>query len=430
MKHPWIEAGKNLLIVVLMLLAVLQTLYIISPGPFSELPGIRRLFEALDPKSGVTALPVQEAQVQEAVRPTALSIKTENGRTSWQNSFQATDSAYESLGRWLGEALGTAGTIEEISDQDWLDALAATGICYHFPGQVPVSALAQWLGADWSQGSTGRTAQDYVVCILEDAVVLCFRDEGACWSAACLVSASALTQALEDYGGDGSLFAFEGVETYPQLEQTASAALITLSGLTVSQVQVQTDFSIEELAVTLGFNPYAETGYTASDGSRVFTDSGKRLRISGTQISCTGTDLAHAADSSDSALTESARCLLENLTESVRGDARLVITDFDRSGDTATLTFSYLVDGIRVALSRQEAARLTFSGTSLISLELAVRRFCVTDQTELVMSAMQAAALLEPGQGLELVYGETGSDWLQCGWQAVTLQSADQREGG
>ncbi len=417
MKHRWIEAGKNVVIVALLLCSVVLTLYIISPGPLTELPGIRQLVQLFSPRSEAAQLQVRQSTVSEAVRPTALSVNTENGRTTWQYSFDASDSGYDSLGRWLGQALGTSGTTQALSDDEWIALLSCTGIYFRYPGSVPLDALADWLGAD--SYFSGIVAQAIVVAVRQDRVLLSWNDSAEYYSCTTQISAAALTQALQGYGGDGSLFAFEGSEAYPQLSFLAPDTLLNPSAPSLKNVSVQSSLSFENTAVTLGFNPYGESGYTAADGTKYFLDSGCRLQISGSHIRYTDTTGRFSAEhNTDTALTEAARALVEKLSAESLGCARLYLTDLVRENETVTLRFDYIINGVRVVLS-DAAATVVFSGTLLTRLDLDLRTFTEGSDNLILFSALQAAALLSEETGLELRYVDTGDETLQCGWQAI-----------
>ena len=112
------ELGKDLLIAALLLLGVSLALYVLLPGPMFQLltgSDTQSVFRA---QGAMANLRLQESAAQEAVRPVAVSVMGENGRTTSQYSFAETDAAYESLGRWLGEALGTADPAEAIEPED------------------------------------------------------------------------------------------------------------------------------------------------------------------------------------------------------------------------------------------------------------------------------------------------------------------------
>ena len=412
-----LELGKDLAILALLGLAVALALYIILPGPmFQLLNGTKSL---LHPQASTAALRLQQPEAQEAVRPNLVSVQGENGRTTWQYSFLETDAAYESLGRWLGEALGTSGEAEPITLDAWLEALASPGVYYRFPGSVPLRALADWLGAEFSGGISGTmTASAFAVSVIGERVLLSYQAGADYVRCDTQLSPEALLGALETYGSDGSLFAFEGAEDYPQLAAMDPCALIPMTAVSVPTAEIQSQLSTEDVAVVFGFNPYGDTSYTASTGARVFSDSDSRLEVLGGRLSYTTARKQWVA-ASDTAVTETARSLLEELTAGSLGDARLYLTGFDRTGDTVALTFGYLVSGIPVTLTAGPAARVTFTGGALTALELEARTITLRDETQHLMPALQAAALLPPGQSLALGYAEAGDETLVCGWRAA-----------
>ena len=248
-----LELGKDLLILALLGLAVVLTLYIILPGPMFQFLNGEQSF--LHPQASTAALSLLQPEAQEAVRPNLVSVQSENGRTTWQYSFQETDAAYESLGRWLGEALGTSGEAEPVSQEAWLEALSSPGVYYRFPGSVPLRALADWLGAEFSRGLGGQTASAFAVSAVGDQVFLSYQAGEETYRCSTQLSPDALLLALETYGSDGSLFAFEGADVYPQLAAMDPCTLVPLAAVSVPVVQMQSQLSTEDVAVVFGFNP-------------------------------------------------------------------------------------------------------------------------------------------------------------------------------
>ena len=416
MKQRWLEAGKNLLIVLLLCSAALLTLYITNPGPFAQLPGVRRVAAALgSAPQTLPQLETRQAAAVEAVRPTVLSVSTENGRVTAQYDTAASDAMYEALGRFLGEALGTAQEAAACPRTQWTAALSGPGLFYGFPGTVSLSALADWLDADGSRLS--GQARAFAVYPEDEAVSLLIFTAADCFRCSTQVSAEALAQALEGYGADGSLFAFEGAADFPQLAGLDPLCLICMGSPAVPAVTAQSSLNVERTAVRLGFNPYNGTSYTTTDGQRVFSESGSRLVISGSRLTYSPTALS-APSGSDTDLIETARSLLEELVGGDVGAGRLYLTDVSHAGNQTTLTFSYLVWGIPVELSGGCGASALFTGQSLTTLQAEGVTFTLGDTMQSMMPALQAAALAGSGARLELAYLQAG-DSLQCGWQSV-----------
>jgi hypothetical protein len=294
---------------------------------------------------------------------------------------------------------------------------------------VPFTALADWFRVDLGCDGLQEVQASQIVLAVEDTVTLYFRDQLGYWRCATDVTADSLLEQMESYRPDGSVFAFES--DLPAVNRLARESLVDLAGAPTVRAAtaadpMETDSSfLKNTATALGFNPFAETSYTASDGSRQFSESDGTLSVSTdsvirfTQRTTTGETARFAAASTEpSALIEQARALLETLTSGSLGDAQLVMTGFVSSGSTATVTFTYFLDGIPVRLNSGDAATVTFNGTALSTLTLRARTYTLSDETTTLLPAAQAAALVAADTYLTIEYADYGGEALTCGWVA------------
>ena len=187
-----------------------------------------------------------------------------------------------------------------------------------------------------------------------------------------------------------------------------------------AQVESPCDSRFQEaLATALGFNPYGDTTYTDAAGVTSFTEAGCALEAAPDgqiRLTVTADDRFQAADQTEEALVEEARRLATLTAGESAGAARLYLTAITEGDAGETIcTFDYYLSGVKVTLSAGHAAEVTFVGQSVRAMTAQALTFTTTGATLPVMPVTQAAAILAPGEKLELSYQLQG-DTLQAGW--------------
>ena len=168
----------------------------------------------------------------------------------------------------------------------------------------------------------------------------------------------------------------------------------------------------------LGLNPYRDTAYTAGDGTISFTAGNGRLTVTaGGVLQYTPGEAGGLPPVEDSAtaLIEAARQLLAQLSDGLSGDAALQLASLERSGTQVTLFFDYVLGGYAVRQRTGHAAEIIYENGALRSLTWTARCYTLTGQSETLLPARQAAAIVPSGTRLEPVYLDSGSA-LRCGW--------------
>ena len=351
-----------------------------------------------------------------AAAPLAISMTGENGRGSTVGEPERTAQLYDTLTRQLGEALATASLPVALEEDSWRTLFSGESVSFLYAGQVPLEALAAWLGAQASESLSSMRAAELTLCIDGARVSLLLRGEH--WL--CLGTAVApqdLRQALESCRPDGSLFAIED----PSLSGLDPLSLLTVRMVlpTAAAENALADGDrIDTAAALLGLNPYRDTAYTAGDGTISFTAGNGRLTVTaGGVLQYTPGEAGGLPPVEDSAtaLIEAARQLLAQLSDGLSGDASLQLASLERSGTQVTLFFDYVLGGYAVRQRTGHAAEIVYENGALRSLTWTARCYTLTGQSETLLPARQAAAIVPSGTRLEPVYLDSGSA-LRCGW--------------
>ena len=421
MRTRVIEIIKTILIVLLALLVVVQTLLAYSGSSLAGAGTLHALLQSLRAHTQDYRLQyaAESSTSQVAAGPLAVSVCNPMGRASVLCDFNALDSAYDTLGGLLGEALESAKEVKSVSQLQFLAALTRPGVYFGYAGSLPASLLASWLAVQ-----TGLEADccALALSVYNAQVYLFCRTPDGYLRAATDLPPERLEASLRDWRPDGSAFACElEDEVFARL---SGESLLRMDSVSLPEVAVSIPVShaeIQTFATQCGFNPYSNSEYTASDGAVVYEESAHSLSVwpdgrLELRNSSTSNALFQASGKDDASLVEFARELLETLCGSLRGDARLYLTAISRSGSEVSVTFEYFLAGVQIELGSGSAAVLTFRDSSLTSLRLQLRSYHTTGGTLSLLPERQATAIVSEGALLRPRYADTGESLLRAGW--------------
>ncbi len=351
-----------------------------------------------------------------AAMPMTITMTGGLGRGSSQGSPAHTAELYDALSRHLGEALANAGMPVALEEQDWQTLLSGESATLLYAGTIPLESLAHWLGAEPSAALAGLSADQVTLCVDGKQVSLLLRTEH--WL--CLgtgIDPAGLRQTLEQCRPDGSLFAMES-ESYARIDPMSLITVSTELPLAETENPLADGDRIDAAATLLGLNPYRDTAYTSANGTVTITGGTGRLQVTsgGVLDYSASADSAFAASGTDdTVLIESARAILSRLAQDRLGDASLELYGLEREGDAVRIQFEYVLSGYPVRQSQGVAAEVVYRGASLQSLRWTARRYTLTGETQMLLSARLAVAIVGEGVRLQAAYTDTGSG-LECGW--------------
>lgn len=410
----FIEYGKTALIVVLLLNAGLllrASGYIVPRSHTSQdmVSGGQAGHGAAEQTlSGVGVLPL--GMVVSGAEGTQCAL--------YYSSEQLTP-AFESFAAPLAEALGSASSPREISLEQWQQRLLRTGVYFEFYFAQPLSLLSTLLGSAAEEAGSFSTSSLCLSCT-DDGVELCLESEpdGRFYTFSTGVSAAALISRAESYSANNAFFAFTN-DKFSGINQSTVIIDTDTARRTVLSENAAGDVDLEALMAQLGINSYVIRPYTEADGTRVYVESGKTLRVSANgEINFRAA--VSGADESDMTGTVSfAWSLVQQALGPVCGDAQLCLAGVSElDGGEHEVRFEYLVDGVVVDLpDRRSAALVTVSGGEAVKLELMPRRYTVTENMTPLLPMAQAAAIASArgDRRVSLVYMDSGVS-AGCVW--------------
>lgn len=423
MKHRLLEIGKDLLIVLLVLVNLVLAIMCL---PRKTLTETKWLAGALRPFAGLFGLneaeltytlPSSGNTITGAAQPVLISLNTEAGRQSAQYSFDALDELYSQYGSLLAQALESGAALQSSTRAAFNRALLGQSAVFCYPGAVSPEVVGAWLNV---RAPSGAAAQWYLLAAEPDGIALYLLGED-CQVLHTGLSSDALTQQLQTVIPDGSSFAIEA-------DGAPYAALDPLSLVSASSAAVHDAAGsnpcdarfISTLATKIGINPYGDARFVDNDGTTSFTETGLSLRVSAQgnillQIQQEDARF-QSASSSASDRIEAARSLLSELTGGQYGEARVYLQSYTEQDGEAVCTFGYYLSGIAVQ-AQEGGIEIRFSGRQITRASVLCRSYSQQTQTAALLPAAQAAACLPKGGTLRLLYAEDASGQLHAGWQ-------------
>lgn len=435
-----VETLKSLLILLLSLSAIYLTLLILdySKVSWAPLQGVLSLFH---PQSGQDQTDIiLSGQSSISPKPVRIAVCDGADRFASQYDTQQTDQLFDALGILLTEALSGASSPQQISEDEWRQALEAPGVWFDFLGAVPLDALYAWLGDGGTNSALIHSARRMAVALDTDGQVrLYYHNESDGLYYACIttvVYTGHMDLLVSGYGSNGVFFAFELAEDsgYAELDPYV---LISASALQPPVYHVSnplgeiSDDIVTALQQAVSFQPQSNSVYPVANGIRI------REGRETLEISRDGTVVYHAGDgdslrypiaggenASLFTLTEATWRLAADTVGRWCGTARLYLMGVEEQSDGSILvSYGYTLNGAEVALPDGAcAARFLVQKGQITDYTLSFRSYEQTGQTSLVLREQQAAAALgalDPeGRELVLCYSDTGSDAVQAGWIA------------
>ncbi|MBE6991441.1 MAG: hypothetical protein E7430_02535 [Ruminococcaceae bacterium] len=406
MRSKIIELTKTLLLIALTCSAIYLT--IVANSYYNlKLPFIDSKGEESAAVTGVNT-------VSEASKPVKMAVMNSYGRYAAIYSSDSVEQMYDSLGKYLGEALGTMGQAEAVQPETVMEKLSLQGIFYEFPGRIHLSALAAWLGAGLPSAAEDPAAEMFVISLDDSGETLCYRtDDG--WHSCRIELRDDIAADMDIYRPNNVSFAFELARTESSFDDIEGFCLIDNQPAPPAiTAQPMTAQLRETVASYLGFNPYSDSSYIEDNGDEVFTANNSMLRLeTGGLLTFNapgnGTRSISAADR-----VELARSALMELVSP--GEARLYFAGEEYENGAYTLNFDYYVSGIRVITGSGSGAQVVVESGKITRMTVWLRSYAKTDSVESLLPAVQAAAMKD-GR-LEVVYTDNGADTLTAGWTA------------
>ncbi len=404
-KKKLLEMGKNLVIVLLILSALLL-------GRASGV--ITRLRTSVIPETETEG--AAGTGVSAAAMPFAIAVVSEDtgGRCGMTYGTVRIREAYDRFSAALGEALGSSGEPETVSEEAWRAALSGPGVCFDYLYEQPLSLLAVWLGTEIVGGAASHTARRLCLALEGDSLSLYYirARYGEYCRCETALSASTLSARLREFGANGAVYVFEikedaTVDAYTLLEPGVQ------SFANVTAVNPLRDAALKNSLPGL-FAFSSVRSYSDTDGT-VFVEGEATMRVSASgtvnyRSKNGGLELGDEKMSPQT-VVEAARKLCQSGPGACCGAATLGLSSlrYEQESDTYYVCFEYAVDGVPVRLTEGSAAEMTISRGRLREAVLRYRAYSAEAEAVVPLPGEQALAAAEAmnGAALTLTYVDT-----------------------
>lgn len=420
-RRKLIELGKDILIVALTCSAV----YLAGLTPM-----MTQLRSWMAPPAPTAQ--AQPRQARDSVLPYSVAVRNSLGLYGASYDQATVERVFSQLSPLIGEALTTASAPESITPVQWRQLLDCEGVYCRFQGQVPLEALAAWLG----EGSALTGGAETVALGWDgEGVWLGWQEGDAYYRTRTQMSYSGhMSGALEEFSPNGAAFAYtirETDRTYDTLDPYVLVTATTQRPMTYTASSpdlIGDADALDALLEALGFRSGAGSAYEAA-GERAINENGDRLRINaaGRVVFHAGEEerypvpgLGEAAAAQEAALA--AWELLNRAVEPWKGESAYVLTGAEETEKGWKVTFQPRLGGIPVHAGESGwCAQFTVEGRRITDFTIDLRSYTSTGTTSLVTSERLAAAALKSQESsgqLRLRYTDNGVSPLSAGWVA------------
>lgn len=326
---------------------------------------------------------------------------------------------------YLGEALGSAEKFTELSTEDFQTALKDVGVFFDYLYPQPLEIIAAGLGTEVTDAIAGKTARRLFLSGAEDTLLLCFidSDTGKIYSSSLSPTFSSLREKISQFPLGNAEFAFQ-LEEYEALDPyfIFSHEAAQLRAASAANPLRDVDLS-DSILRQFGMNPATASQYPEADGSAVYVDGEKSLRIgvSGRIIFSAQENALRLPSKgpppSVNELVSFCHGIVQNTLAQYAGEGTPVLSGLERSGSAVTVSFLYYLNGVPVMLPNGEAAAsFHIVDSSLVRAEIYFRSYSFSDGILSAMPEIQAAAIAKEEGGEPVLVYQDNLDAVDCGW--------------
>ena len=369
-------------------------------------------------------LAAESSFLQELNWPVTLVVCDDSGQQRYQQLSTA-DNTFTSVEGLWEELFREGYTPLAVSLSDYQQALSLPGIYVSFPTPVPSAILSERLGLS----SSDETLLQHLLLSIDDTRVrFLFWDGSHYFFAQTDLSAEEVSATAEILSGQPCSFAFdqEGSPLHPLTVLPAALPQYALLSAVTSTGTAETG----ELLTHFGFNAHTTNRYTESSGTEVIVEAPRKFSIAPNgRISYLGS-ASHAPDGfvlstqaspTLSDLVDSAYALLSRLPVRSEKSAQLYLShaEYNHSGNTCLLRFSYMLNGLPLVCGDGEpAAELLIEDGVVVNCSFLCRDYTLSDSPSLLLPLQQAQAIAEQYEGMEMAlsYVDNGGDSVSVSW--------------
>lgn len=412
---------RNLLQNLAMLLLTFSALFLLSRlAVFSNM--WKDTFQTLH---AIGTEDTEETELQGAFASMGLMVANGSGRFG-QLCATADTPLLQQAAPLFREALGSASAAGTVPDLTLRTALDDCSIYLEFASELPLDAVAVWLGEEEPASQRDVCAMALTTGGNGSAMLYLRSESDTIFLYDTALPASAVENLCRSSTPNGSMFAYEtnyaALDPYTILASEPDTLSSLHSGLPEG-------YSAYNLLTALDFNAHTSYRYAESGGAEVVNDAPRTLRISpdGTVDYTTGvgevdSPLYHLEQAGETlTLKEVLRAavrLADTLTAGTVASP-LYVRAVEETEDGWEISFRYQWEGIPIHFSGDpDALTITIRGSEITSFVYRCRLYTNAGSYDTLLPSSLAISIasLYPGAGLRLGYNDTGGDTLQPQW--------------
>ena len=175
------------------------------------------------------------------------------------------------------EAVGSAGVLQELNEEDYLAVLDTNGILLQYHDAQPLWLLRAWGGSSDTGGGVA-VASAAMVRRGEQLVLLLTDAAGGRWMAETAASLAELEAVCQNGGAVNARFA--GASDGVAADTVLTTTVESYPTLTVAQPELVTRGELSKsIQAMFGMNAYLTRVYQNTDGSLVYVESHSTIRL-------------------------------------------------------------------------------------------------------------------------------------------------------
>lgn len=362
------------------------------------------------------------SETAKTVHPLAVMVCEENGEKSASAyDGSATEEAFGRFSAFLGEALGSAGEPQQIYERDFRSGMDAGCVVFTFHCPQNLGLLSRWLGTEMNSPAAESSAGILYLRLFENEILLCYQAEnGFFYRCSTAAQCDTLRARLQGFQGKRSDFAYQN-KFYANVSDYAVILEEMPVVYGVESAGASDSVNPGELMELLGMNHYVAASYRETDGTTVYIDADKTLRI-GADRSLSFFDGSAALGGTavdEKTAVSTAFSVAERSIRKFCGNADIYFSgvEYVSEQESYIVFFDYCVNEIPVCLRNGHAAEVIVQNGAVAALRLNLLRFTLKEEAEVILPMPQAAAIVSAtGGGMpRLVYAE-GTDGLHSAW--------------
>ncbi len=386
---------KNLLLVVLLavMIVLLALTFLVSVR--GSTAGLQLLQPVEEQEGGAT-----EANARVMAQPETLTLMNPEGLYLTLDA-QDYDLLYQQVEPLFQEAVGSAGELQALSEEDYLTMLETSGVLLQYYAPQPLWLLQAW-GGSGNLRTDMEVSAAAMVAYGERVALLLSDRAGNRWMAETAASLSELETLSAAAGQCNARFAGQNDAV------AADTVLTTVVGryptLLVHQPELVTRGELSKSVQSLfGMNAYLTRVYQNTDGSLVYVESHSTISLTPkgdltyTGAAGIGLELADSGTARKAELCWKVYDLLCRLWEQAGASGTLSLEEVSLQGDSGTLRFGLRAGGLFLERSEGSWATVTVENGAITSLTAALR-LMEAGETVQLLPADQAQAVLPKGR--------------------------------